>query len=692
MNNALAVRRPAPAAASRTTGTSSHAEPQLKVVLFSGGSGAHSICQTLLKQRQIDLTVLINAYDDGHSTGRLRRFIPGMLGPSDVRKNISRLMPLHERCFRALRSFSDHRLPARVSNQEAAQCIRRIVDGDHEYLPPELVGEFEHLSVGQATGIRRWLGAFLEYGMDQERKGRYFDYRDCAFGNLLFAGCFLEQQRDFNRTIAVLARFYEIRATLLNVTNGENLFLVARKEDGSILRGESDIVATQNTSKITDLMLIDQAVYLSTIDGDRQPDGPVLEEAIRSGARIPAVNPEAADALRRSDIIIYGPGTQHSSLLPSYLTRGVGELIAGNTGAEKIFISNIRRDADLPQEDAADISRKFLRAMTRDGELPLAWNDVATAFLFQRSNGSSRSGPEYIPFDPSRLEYPLEQVRLRDWEDSDGKHAGGFVVNELQQIVQTRMDFVLEPFRHLVSIVIPALDEEGTVEAGLKALAALNFQSIDLSKEILFVDGGSTDRTYEIASAIPGVKCLRLPERQRGRGAAMRFGLEQARGDTVVFFPADLEYSADDIFRVVLAIVRNEYKAVFGTRNVKCTDLSARLSGIYGSERGMYLLSKYGGMLLSMATLLLYNRYVSDPLTCLMGFDASLLRSLQLKANGLDIQTEIVAKLCSRHQYILEVPVDYKPRTRAQGKKTTPLDGFQAMVPLIRGKYASAGR
>ena len=79
------------------------AEPKAKLrsrinlVLFSGGSGTKSITEAMLKHPQIALKILINAYDDGHSTGRLRRFIPGMLGPSDVRKNINRLMPVEER-------------------------------------------------------------------------------------------------------------------------------------------------------------------------------------------------------------------------------------------------------------------------------------------------------------------------------------------------------------------------------------------------------------------------------------------------------------------------------------------------------------------------------------------------------------------------------------------------------------------
>src|ERR1700689_1731751 len=87
---------------------------QINAVLFSGGSGPHSIAQALLRHPQIRLRILINAYDDGHSTGRLRRFIPSMLGPSDVRKNIDRLMPVTERCHQSLKSFSNHRLPVGI--------------------------------------------------------------------------------------------------------------------------------------------------------------------------------------------------------------------------------------------------------------------------------------------------------------------------------------------------------------------------------------------------------------------------------------------------------------------------------------------------------------------------------------------------------------------------------------------------
>ncbi len=99
---------------------------RINLVLFSGGSGTESITTALLKHPQISLTILINAYDDGHSTGRLRRFVPGMLGPSDVRKNIARLMPSAERCHKALKAISDHRLPVGISRDDAVAFIEQV--------------------------------------------------------------------------------------------------------------------------------------------------------------------------------------------------------------------------------------------------------------------------------------------------------------------------------------------------------------------------------------------------------------------------------------------------------------------------------------------------------------------------------------------------------------------------------------
>jgi hypothetical protein len=169
----------------------------------------------------------------------------------------------------------------------------------------------------------------------------------------------------------------------------------------------------------------------------------------------------------------------------------------------------------------------------------------------------------------------------------------------------------------------------------------------------------------------------------------MRLGLEKARGNLLVFFPGDDEYRCDDIHGVVRTLVSSGVRAVIGTRAVKCTNLSDQLKRIYGNNRKLYLTSKYGGMLLSIVTLLLFNRYVSDVLSSVKGYDAHLLRSLELESNGLDLETEIVAKLSGRREYMFEIPVEYKPRTRAAGKKIGTFDGLRALLALVRFRLKS---
>ena len=665
-------------------GAPSRSRSRLNVVLFSGGSGTHSITETLLKHRQIALTILINAYDDGHSTGRLRKFIPGMLGPSDVRKNMNRLTPCSERSQQSLRLISDYRLPVGIRREDALQFIDSIIAARHSSLPENLAIAFPQLTVWQSRRLCSFLNTFAEYYRQQEAQQRHFDFTDCAIGNLLFAGCYLEQDRNFNAAIDAFSDFYEVpRGALLNITEGENLYLVAEKENGSLLLSEAEIVAAQDTTRITELYLVDGETYFKHIESNPIEPPEIWAAVIRGGHRVPGLNGRAARALADADVIIYGPGTQHSSLLPSYMTEGVAEIITANRRADKVFIGNIRRDHDIQSDDADNLARKLLYALSRKGQVKVDWRDVVSHFFVQRSNDQTLSKAQDVPFDESQFSFPLETVKVRDWEAQEGGHSGGVVLDELQQIVQSRIDIELAPLPHMVSIIIPVLNEERTIEQVVKAVTALDFQPYGLSKEVIVVDGGSVDGTAEIARSVRNVKVYQSPAKA-GRGAAMRLGIDKARGNVVVFFPGDDEYRPEDLYLIVNSLMHSGFRAVFGTRATKCTSLSERLLRIYDNNRRLYLTSKYGGILLSVVTLLLYNRYVSDVLSSVKGYEARLLRSLNLNSDGLDLETEIVAKLSRAKEYMLELPVEYKPRSRAAGKKIRATDGLKALLALIR--------
>lgn len=654
---------------------------KLRVAMFSGGRGTGALTEALLKYPDIELTLLVNTYDDGLSTGLLRRFIPGMLGPSDVRKNISRFLKVRtDTASQALHKLIEYRLPEDIQSDQALSLLNEFVSFERTTnLNHELLKEREKLSLIQAKKTSQYLAAFLEYYRNRITTFPSFTFSDCSFGNLLFAGCYLVNEKDFNRAIEDFSRFAEIGDRVLNVTNGENRVLVAMKENGTYLYDEASIVGPQDTSCIQEIFLLPD--YLD------QRAHPLSEfkidniRLLRNIESLPKINPKAINLLCEADIIIYGPGTQYSSLLPSYLTSGIAEAIQENTHAEKIFITNIARDYDILGEDVNTLVKAFLFNMSRKVNGAVRCQDMVTRFFFQKPEANVDGEVPYIPFDAKAFEYPLEKVVWIDWEGERGKHSGSKTISELLLLVEGALQKKISHISQKVSIIVPALNEERTIKGVIQDLIHFQFSGLSLEKEIIVVDGGSSDKTYEIASAESSVRTYRS---RGGRGRALRLGLEKAKGDIVVFFPSDAEYLVADIARVVSPLVSQEFPVVFGSRAFRTNDLNGTLKRIYGKKGILYFISKYGGVLLSILTLVIYHRFVSDPLTSLKGFNARIFRDLQFTRSGVDFDMELIAKIAQKKYVILEVPVSYTARTIQEGKKITVVDGFRCLWTLAR--------
>jgi 2-phospho-L-lactate transferase/gluconeogenesis factor (CofD/UPF0052 family) len=185
--------------------------------------------------------------------------------------------------------------------------------------------------------------------------GGAFNFSDCSLGNLVFAGLYLQCSRVFNRAVDEYSSLVGLPAGLIeNVTDGTNAWLVGLDADGRLLATEEELVSSTRPHRVRDIFLID--VPLS--DQDRA----AIERSPEAALRIfhdrevrPPLNPRLAERLATADLIIYAPGTQHSSLFPSYLTPGLSASIAGNLTAIKLLITNIQSDAEITGSNAVDI-------------------------------------------------------------------------------------------------------------------------------------------------------------------------------------------------------------------------------------------------------------------------------------------------------------------------------------------------
>ena len=218
-----------------------------------------------------------------------------------------------------------------------------------------------------------------------------------------------------------------------------------------------------------------------------------------------------------------------------------------------------------------------------------------------------------------------------------------------------------------LSIIVPVFNERATVRELLRRVAA-----IDLDKEVVVVDDGSTDGTRDVLAELGGDgPAVVLHDANRGKGAAIRTGLRHVTGDCVLVQDADLEYDPEDYHRLLAAMEDYRADAVYGSR-------------FAGRRPPMTRRHRIGNQLLTAITNVLYGSALTDMETCYKLVRRSLLADMELVANGFDFEPEITAKLLRRGVTIREVPIRYAVRSRAEGKKIGWTDFVSAVWTLVK--------
>jgi len=221
-----------------------------------------------------------------------------------------------------------------------------------------------------------------------------------------------------------------------------------------------------------------------------------------------------------------------------------------------------------------------------------------------------------------------------------------------------------------LSVIIPVYNERYTVRDLVRRVVA-----IDIRKEIIMVDDGSTDGTIDILTSLvsryPDVRLVRQP-RNYGKGAAIRRGIQEATGEFLVIQDADLEYDPNDYHLLLKPLLSGEADVVYGSRFIA------------GYRRVHLFWHAVANRLLTALTNVVTNLNLTDMETCYKAFRTEVIKRIPLRSNRFGFEPEVTVKIAKLGCRIFEVPISYHGRDYSEGKKIGPRDAVSAIWTLLK--------
>ncbi len=226
--------------------------------------------------------------------------------------------------------------------------------------------------------------------------------------------------------------------------------------------------------------------------------------------------------------------------------------------------------------------------------------------------------------------------------------------------------------KNLLSVIICVYNEEKTIEKLINKVEVSNLPK-NFNKEIIIIDNCSNDNTQNILKKFINKNnyIIRLQKKNYGKGNSIIEGLKLSKGEYIVFQDADLEYDPNNYFFLLNKIIEKNLDAVFGSR------------ALNNSDYHIYKLNSLGSKYFTKLINVLYNSTFTDTSTNHKLIKSKVLKEMNLKSRGFELDFEIALKLAKKEYKYAEIPISFTPRTKKDGKKVKIIDGFKCLMVIL---------
>lgn len=602
-----------------------------KISIFCGGSGSETIIKYFLTKENIDLTLLVNAYDDGKSTGKLRSLIPGFLGPSDFRKNFSYLINAYSESQIILKEFLDLRFQKQIKLSKFKSIINDI-DNKKNFNFFQKKLNLDLLKKNNKKLIVKSLKRIYLYIYINKKN---FDFNDCSIGNLVFAGIYLETGYNFNKSIKIYAKIIDTNTKIFNISDNDERKLIALNKNNELILSENKIVNKIHKTEIKKIYLIKNVDYDKFFLNKKLLKIKNIEKVLKKINNIPKISIDAKKNILSSDIIIYGPGTQHSSLFPSYL---IASKVIKQSKAKKYFIMNLDYDKDivnLSSKNIIDLSLKYL------SDTQNKYNMIDKVLIDEKCKFCNLNG-----------KYKNINIIKKNFRNNllFQYHSGKKIYQEIFKSGLTS--------KPSLAVYINLKNINTFKESFFDEFFEIQWENYFSKITIIF--NSKVKRFYKLKK-IKNIEFKIVNKKSLFSEVDIFLDyLKSHKSDYLVTLSGDGFFKWNDIIKNLLIIKDSKFGLLLGSRNQDRSQHFGSINKLYGNNKILYYFSKFSELFISILYFLFIKRLMNDPITGMRIYNFSNLKNIKTNIfNQIQTPTGILKKLSIRNTEISESPVSY---------------------------------